>query len=161
MRKFKNFTLKEFLDALSQKVPVPGGGSVAALCAANAAALLSMVANYSLGRQKSKGAEARLVKALAKSEALRDRFLDLVDLDAEAYMKVVNARLGTAHQKTAAKKQAASVPKEVAKLCRQAIELTPVLVKDGNPSLLSDVEVAVELLFAAYKSAMINVRVNQ
>lgn len=161
MKKFKNFTLKEFLDTLSKKTPVPGGGSVAALCAANASALLSMAANYSLGRQKSKRVEARLKKTFEKTEVLRKRFLDLVDLDARAYMKVVKARSGTAQQKRLAKKQAAAVPEEVARLCQKAIELTPALVKDGNPHLLSDVEVAIELLFAAYKSAIITVNSQQ
>lgn len=161
MKKFKNATLKEFLDILSKKVPVPGGGSVAALTAANAASLLSMVANYSIDKSSSKRVNARLTKTLEKSEILRKRFLELVDGDAAAYMKVVKARSGTAQQKRAAKKAAAAVPKETAKLCQKALELAPVLVKGGNSNLLSDVEVAVELLFAAYKSAMINVRVNQ
>ena len=96
-----------------------------------------------------------------KTEVLRKRFLDLVDLDARAYMKVVKARSGTAQQKRLAKKQAAAVPEEVARLCQKAIELTPALVKDGNPHLLSDVEVAIELLFAAYKSAIITVNSQQ
>lgn len=161
MKKFKNFTVKEFSDMLSKKTPVPGGGSVAALCAVDAAGLLSMVANYSLGKTSNKRVEAGLKKTLAKSEVLRKRFLDLVDLDAQAYLMVVKARSGTVQQKRAAKKGAAAIPKEVAKLCRQALELAPILVKDGNPYLVSDVEVAIELLFAAYKSAMINVRVNQ
>jgi len=161
VKTFKNLTLKKFLDELSQKSPVPGGGSVAALCAAQAAGLLCMVANYSLGRCSGRRVEARLTKVLDQSRDLRDRFLALADEDAKAYLNVVDARGKGPRVVRAAKRGAAAVPRQTARLCRKAMDLTDVLVNDGNPYLLSDVEVAVELLFAAYKSAMINVRVNQ
>ena len=161
MKTFKQFTVKEFLTDLSQKKPVPGGGSVAALCGAAACGLLSMAGEYSLGKGKSRQVEGRLKKVVVQAKEMRDRFLDLADLDARAYLKVVKARSQTAKKKQDARKEAAAVPRETARLCRQALALTPVMVTNGNPYLLSDVEVAVELLFAAYKSAMINVRVNQ
>lgn len=161
MSDFKNFTLTQFLDVLAEKKPVPGGGAVAALCAGNAAALISMTARYSLGKGKPASVEKKIERILEKSEILRQRFLELVDLDAKAYMKVVDARQGTAQEKRQAKKEATRVPAEIARLCRQALGLTPTLVTEGNQYLLSDVEVAIELLFAAYKSAMINIRINQ
>lgn len=84
-----------------------------------------------------------------------------MDLDAQAYLGVVAARKADPASHKAALRAAARVPREVAKLCYQAIELTPALVRDGNKNLLSDVEVAVELLEAAFKSALINVAINQ
>ncbi len=39
-------TVSEFLDRLAARSPTPAGGSVAALCAAQAAALVAMVARY-------------------------------------------------------------------------------------------------------------------
>ena len=39
-------TVKDFLDRLSARSPTPAGGSVAALCTAQAAALVAMVARY-------------------------------------------------------------------------------------------------------------------
>lgn len=39
-------TLTEFLDRLAARTPTPAGGSVAALCTAQAAALVAMVARY-------------------------------------------------------------------------------------------------------------------
>ena len=161
MKKFQRYTLKEYLDSLSAKKPVPGGGSAAALTAATGAALISMVARYSLGKGASKTVEKKIEKTLAKSEALRERFLEYVDLDAEAYLKVVEARKGTAREKKAAARQARNVPLQVAKLCYTAVELTPFLVEKGNKYLVSDVEVAVELLMAAFHSAMINVAINE
>ena len=44
-------TVNAFTDELSTDSPAPGGGSVAALCGALAAALASMVANLTVGRR--------------------------------------------------------------------------------------------------------------
>jgi formiminotetrahydrofolate cyclodeaminase len=41
------------------------------------------------------------------------------------------------------------------------VQLAPGLVAKGNRHLVSDVEVAVELMSASYQSAMVNVRINQ
>lgn len=160
MKKFQDHTLKEYCDRLSLKVPVPGGGSAAALSAALGAALISMVVNYSLGK-KTADVDAQLNKILLKSEKLRKRFMELVDLDAEAYLNFVQARKADDRTKKQARQRACDVPLEVAKLCYEAIDLTPYLVLEGNKYLVSDVEVALELLGAAYKSAMVNVKINQ
>ncbi len=160
MKKFQDYTLSEYCNVLSQKVSVPGGGSAAALTAALGASLLCMVVNYSLGK-KTADVDAKLTEILKKSEALRKRFLELVDLDAQAYLEFVNARKADEATKEKARKRACEVPLEIAKLCYEALDLAPYLVLEGNKYLVSDVEVALELLAAAYKSAMFNVRINQ
>lgn len=160
MKKYKDHSLEEYLQALSVKTPAPGGGSAAALTAALGAALISMAAHYSLGKNSS-SVDRKLQRLLTKSERLRKRFLELVDLDAAAYLAVVQTRKSPEEIRAAALKKAAAVPREVGKLCFEAIQLAPFLATKGNKHLLSDVEVAVEFLLAAFKSAMVNVRVNQ
>ncbi len=160
MKKLKNHTLTQYVDILSQKVPVPGGGSAGALTGALGVALIEMVANYSLGRSKQKRVENRIEKILEQSRQIRLELLELVDLDAEAYLKVVNTRHASAKEKKAALKGACDVPKRVAQLCYKAIRLTPFLVKQGNKYLVSDIEVAIEMLLASYNSAVINIKVN-
>jgi len=160
MKKYKNHTLQEYLDVLSKKTPTPGGGSAAALTAATGAALVSMVANYSKGKSKSKKAEDRISSILKQSEKIRKRLLTLVDLDAEAYLDVVKARGASESVKKRASQKAAKAPLEVCRLCYNAIQLTPYLVKHGNQNLVSDVEVAVEMFQAAFRSAHINVEIN-
>ena len=82
----------------------------------------------------------------------------MVDEDAQAYLGVVAARkLDAKAQKDAARK-AAKVPKEICTLSYQAVELTPLIVEHGNPYLMSDVEVALELLLAGYHSAIVMVK---
>ena len=158
---FKNKTLQEYLDQLSRRDPVPGGGSTAALAGAMAVGLISMVTNYSIGRKaNTKSVEKRLNQILAKSEPIRLRLLELTSLDSEAYLKVTAARsLDKKAQKEAAK-FARAVPREICKLCYKAVQLTPYLADKGNPYLLSDVEVALELLMSAFNAARIMVRVN-
>lgn len=160
-KKYIHHTLEEYADVLSQKTPVPGGGSAAALTAAVAAALLSMVANYSIGKSSSKTAGRKIEGVLHKSEQLRKQFLEFVDLDAQAYLRVVQSRGASLKERRKALKEARDVPLKICRLCYQAVRLTPVLVEQGNKYLLSDVEVAVELLEAAFKAALINVRINQ
>jgi len=161
MKKFYRYPVKDYLDALASREPVPGGGSAAAAAAALGAALISMVANYSLKKGKPASVEKKIAAHLRKSEKIREKLTELLHRDAESYLNVVKTRKGTAAQKRRARTQAQKVPQEIARECYKAIELTPFLVKEGNPNLLSDIEVAVELLYAAFESAQINVRVNQ
>jgi glutamate formiminotransferase/formiminotetrahydrofolate cyclodeaminase len=161
MKQYANVTLKEYLDELASKNPTPGGGSAAALTAALGATLLSMVANYSKGRSGKPAVEKRIQKTLNESERFRKRLLRLVDLDAQAYLKVVQTRRGPEKAKKAARKKAREVPFEICRVCYSALDLAPVLVRDGNPYLLSDIQCAVELLLAGFNAAMVNVEINQ
>lgn len=161
MQKYKNQSLKKYLECLSAREPVPGGGSAAALVGALGAALISMVANYSVNKKKPKPADAKIRKTLQESEKIRKRLLELVDLDAKAYLRVVKTRHANPKIKKAALKNAREVPKEVCRLCYAAVKLTPILVTKGNRHLISDVRVALEMLTAAFHSAMVNVEINQ
>ena len=158
---FKNLTIQKYADQLAGREPVPGGGSAAALTAALGAGLISMVTRYSIGRKNNtKSVEKRLASILKTSEQVRKRLLELTTLDSKAYLNIVAARKRDvqAQQKTA--KAAAAVGKEVCRLCYKALDLAPFLVAQGNPYLLSDVEVAVELLEAGFNSSMVMVRIN-
>lgn len=161
MKKYQNHTLKEYCHCLSLKTPVPGGGSAAALGGALGAALISMVANYSLKRNQSGEVERKIQDILRRSEKIRKRLLELVGLDAAVYLKVVKTRHAPWEEKKKALQQARKVPLEVCRLCYAAVALTPFLVQKGNPYLQSDVVVAVEFLQAAFNSAKVNVEINQ
>ena len=161
MKKFKDHTLSEYLDRLSAREPVPGGGSAAALSSALGAGLIAMVTQYSLGKGKPAAVEAKLNKILVKAVDIRSQLFEMVDEDAKAYLDVVAARkLDKNAQKKAAQK-AFAVPRLICRLSYQAVELTPYLVDNGNPYLMSDVEVALELLLAGYHSAIVMVKANQ
>jgi formiminotetrahydrofolate cyclodeaminase len=158
---FKDKTLQEYLDQLSRREPIPGGGSAAAFTAAMGVGLISMVTNYSIGRKSNtKAIDKRLARILTISEPIRLRLLELTSLDSEAYLKVSAARSLDKKAQKLASKEAKAVPQEVCKLCYKALHLTSYLAEKGNPYLLSDVEVAIELLLAAFYGARIMVRIN-
>ncbi|MCR4336689.1 MAG: cyclodeaminase/cyclohydrolase family protein [Candidatus Omnitrophica bacterium] len=161
MKLYQNHTLKEYIHQLGSRAPVPGGGSAAALSGALGAALISMVAEYSRGKTGSPAREKKNLQILKESQKISRRFLEYVDLDAQAYLQVVRTRKSPERMKKAALKKAQAVPLEVCKLAYQTLVLTPFLVEYGNPHLVSDVEVAIELLLATFESAMINVKINQ
>ncbi len=147
MREYKKASIKKYLDDLSAKSPVPGGGSSAALSAAMAAALLGMTINFTLGKERYRKYECWLNEALKESESLRTEFLRLMDLDVVAY-------------DSGNYNDALDVPFMVARLCFEGIKLCPVLAKRCNTNLISDVGVAAGLFEAAFFAAFLNVRVN-
>ena len=104
--------------------------------------------------------DKRLAKILTSSEFIRLRLLELTSLDSEAYLKVSVARTLDKKAQQKAAKEAKAVPQEICKLCYKAVQLTPYLAEKGNPYLLSDVEVALELLMSAFNGARIMVRIN-
>ncbi|MFH1458477.1 MAG: cyclodeaminase/cyclohydrolase family protein [Candidatus Omnitrophota bacterium] len=144
---YRDKTLKQYLDDLAAKVPAPGGGSAAALTAGLGASLISMVVNFTLGKPQYARFEEELKEILFKSEDLRSKFLDLVDLDVSAY-------------KSKNIKAALDIPFKVCRLCVEAIKLCPPLIKKGNIRLISDVSVAACLLESAFASACYNVEIN-
>jgi methenyltetrahydrofolate cyclohydrolase len=142
-----NKTLRDYLDDLAAKLPAPGGGSAAAFTASEAAALVSMVLNFTIGKPRYAKYEPELKGLLEKSEQLRKEFLRLVDLDVTAY-ESKNIR------------DALDVPFMITRLCFEGIKLCPPLVTKGNQNLISDVAVAAILFEAAFTSAYFNVEIN-
>lgn len=140
-------TLKKYLDDLAARLPSPGGGSAAALNAALAAALVSMVVNFTIGKPKYAVYENELKIILETSEKLRREFLNLADLDVTAY-KSGNAR------------DALDVPFMIARLCFEGMKLCGPLVKKGNINLISDAAVAAVFFESAFSAACFNVEIN-
>ncbi len=144
---YKDKTLEDYIKELSSRLPVPGGGSAAALCAAMAAALMSMVINFTLGNPKFVKHESKLKEALSQSERFRKEFIRLVDLDAVAY-KSKNIR------------DAVKVPFMVARFCFEGIKLASSLTKKSNPKLISDLAIAAALFEAGFFSSVFNIKIN-
>lgn len=163
-------SLAAFLDQLASSAPEPGGGAAAALVGATGAALVSMVANLTLGREKFAAAAASMEQALARATALRAALLAAVDQDAAAFRGVMAAyRLPreTDEQKTArtraihgALREAARVPAAVVRLCEEVATLSRAAAEHGNPQVVSDAAIAAVLADAAAQSAALNVRIN-
>jgi formiminotetrahydrofolate cyclodeaminase len=163
-------TTSDFLDALASSQPTPGGGGAAALTGSQAAALVSMVINFTIGKKKYADIEEEMRGYLARSEALCSVLLAAVDADADAFDAVAatySLPKETDAEKAArtaamqdALKHAAAVPFDVAEKCLEIIRLAAPVGAKGNNNVVSDAATALYLAFAALKSAIVNVNIN-
>ena len=62
----ESMTIQEFLDVLSSKEPVPGGGGASALAGALGNALGQMVVNLTVGKKKYAEVEDEMQKYLTE-----------------------------------------------------------------------------------------------
>ncbi|HEB77549.1 MAG TPA: methenyltetrahydrofolate cyclohydrolase [Methylothermaceae bacterium] len=163
---FKQQSLQRFLDQLASRDPTPGGGSAAAVMGAMAAALVSMVANLTIGKPRYQEVEGEMRRLLAQAESLRDQLLDAMEADVEAFNQVMAAyRLPKDNPERSqaiqtALKKATEAPLRCARLCVAVIELCREAADKGNRNVLSDVGVGVLAAHAGLKSCAINVTVN-
>jgi methenyltetrahydrofolate cyclohydrolase len=170
VRLFSDLSIRGFLDELASGAPVPGGGAGAALAGASGAALVSMVCNLTIGREKFQAVEPAMRDALALSDALRGKLLDLLQADTRVYARVMAAYKlprATADDKSAraaaiqdALKAACDVPQEMARVLHDLLAVIPEVAEKGNVSAVSDAGVGAVLAFAALESAALNVRIN-
>jgi formiminotetrahydrofolate cyclodeaminase len=165
----QNETIDGYLQRLADRVPAPGGGAAAALHAAQAAALLGMVARYS-DRTEALAAQVVVAEVLRESDELRGIALRLAEEDAQAFSAVAGAyRLpkGTEEQRSArsaaiaaALVEAAVPPAETVQVAGRLVELAERLLPVGNRNVITDVAAAAEAARAAATTGRVNVEVN-
>ena len=161
---------KDFVEALSSKDPVPGGGGAAALVGSIGMALGNMVGNLTVGKKKYKDVEEEVYDIMEKANELQKSLLSMVDGDAEVFKEVAKvykmpretaeekALRGEAMEK--ALKLACSVPMDIIRVSLEAIKLQARLGEIGSIMALSDVGVGVLCLKAALISGRLNVIIN-
>ncbi len=162
--------LRHFMDKLASKSPEPGGGSVAALIGALGAALVSMVSNLTLGKEKYQSVQPQIETLLKESEKLRADLQDLIQKDTEAYgalSAVYKMPKNTDAEKAArtakmqeALKTACQVPFEIGLKSLDVAKLAERAADIGNVGAVSDAGVAVLLAQACAQSAALNVKIN-
>jgi methenyltetrahydrofolate cyclohydrolase len=160
-------TIADFLDQLAARVPAPGGGATAALHAAQAAALLAMVARYSDGPRYDAELMSRIV---TEADALRQDALALADADADAFGAVAQAyRLPRATEPekavrsaaiSSALADAARPPADVVRTALLLVSLAEDLWPAGNRGMITDVAAAAEAARAAAVTARLVIEVN-
>ena len=160
----------DFVAATASKEPTPGGGAIAALTGATGVALAEMVANLTFGKKGYEEVQSEMEELQTKSEAIRNRMLELSQADADVFNIFMNA-LGlpknTDEEKVArtaaiqqAYKDAAMVPFEIGELAYQIFELAELASSKGNQNLITDGIIAAINARAAVKAAFLNVRIN-
>ena len=162
-------TISGFLDQLAARTAAPGGGGAAALHAAQAAALVAMVARYSDG-PRSVGHAELIARVLTEADQLRADCVALITADAGAFGAVAVAYQlpkDTADQKAArsAAIAAALIPAtrpqaEVIAACGRLLGLAEALRPVANRSVIGDLAAAVASIRAAAATGRINIEAN-
>ncbi len=166
----KELSIQEFVREVSSPSPAPGGGSVAALAGAQAAALLSMYCNLSQNRNKLGEIVDMLQNVGEEARFLMTRMLEAVDEDTVAFNQVMESyRMPKESEKEKAErekavqealKNAADVPVQTARGSLRVLSLVNEAAGKGNPSAISDLGVANLQALAALTGACYNVKMN-
>ncbi len=162
--------LSELLDKTASSDPVPGGGSIAALSAAVAASLAEMVANLTMGKKGYESVEEEMTAVAEKMRPLREKLLDDMDRDADAYSEVFSAfKLPKRTEEEKEKRQktiqdglkhATLVPLGVAEDAFSILKLARTVITRGNKNAVTDGAVAAMMARTAVLSALYNVKIN-
>jgi len=162
--------LRKYLDDAASNKPAPGGGSVSACVGALGAALVAMVCNLTLGKEKFADVQAPVRELVAKAEAARARLEALLQDDTVAYDGVIAAyRLPKDSEEEQAARTAAvqaglivaaDVPLEICRVGVQVCRLARTAAELGNPQAVTDAGIGAVLGEAAVQGGALNVRIN-
>lgn len=161
---------KEFVEALADKVSVPGGGGAAALGGAIGIALSTMVGNFTVGKKKYAEVEDEVKDLIARGQKVQADLLDLIAKDAEAFEPLSAAYglpNGTEEEKKfkvetleRESKNAVAVPMEIMRKSYEGIKIHERMGQIGSRMLISDVGCGVVFLRGALIAGQLNVVIN-
>jgi methenyltetrahydrofolate cyclohydrolase len=160
-------TIASFITRLAARSAAPGGGATGALHAAQAAALLAMVARFSDGPRH----DAEVVgRVRAAADGLADEALELAEADSAAFEKVVDAYQlpkDTPEQKAARSEAiaealggAARPPADLMAASVRLAGLGEDLLAVANRNVISDIAAAAAAIGAAAVTAQVNIEAN-
>ena len=166
----ESMTIQEFLDVLSSKEPVPGGGGASALAGALGNALGQMVANLTIGKKKYALVEDEIKELAERMKGIQGQFSALADQDAKVFAplaKCYSLPSGTEEEKAykaevmeARLLDASLVPMEIMEKAAEMLEIMDILADKGSRMAVSDVGVGVQFIRTALLGAVMNVYIN-
>jgi formiminotetrahydrofolate cyclodeaminase len=163
-------TIADWLAHLGSAEPAPGGGAAAAMQAAIGAAMVSMVANLTIGKPVHAAHEEHAIQVRDRADAVRTEALRLGKEDAVAFTALMTAYKlprTTEEERTARREAvrsathaAALPPLAIAAAAADVVVLAESLRGRSNPQVVSDLAVAAASAVGAAESAAVNVEIN-
>lgn len=161
-----NIQIDEFIEQLSSKAPVPGGGGASALVGAIGVALCSMVANLTSGKKKYAQYQTEIDEIIVRTKNSAHRLLELIQKDAEVF-EPLSAAYGIPKDAPGREDilenalfEACSVPMEILREVSGVIDILEQLKEKGSKLAVSDVGVAASACKSAMEGAIMNVYIN-
>ena len=153
--------IKKYVDDLAARLPAPGGGSAAGLSGALGTALLEMVCNFTVGKEKYKDVEQAMQGYLTTLKKIREEFMILIDEDVRAYSTIRDAFKGK-DKKVIDKtlKAGYCISLKICELSKNSMQIAVDLPERSNANLITDVGCGAELLSASFNSSIYNAEIN-
>ncbi len=165
-----SMTLTDFANETSSESPAPGGGSIAAYVGALGVSLATMVANLSSHKKGWDDRWKEFSDWAEKGENYKNILLQLVDADAAAFNKIMQAFAlpkANPEEKTIrtqaiqdATKYAIEIPFKVMQTAYASMTVIKAMVIEGNPNSVTDAGVGALCARSAVIGAFMNVRIN-
>ena len=166
----KDMTVTQLCDLTASNSPAPGGGSISAMAAAYAGALVCMVAKLTLGKKGYEDVQDEMAEMDQEADAMRQVLLSDIQKDSESFngfMVALAMPKDTEEEKALrsqamqdALKGACAVPYEVAGKALRMLQLAVDAVTKGNLNTASDGMVGVLMGRAGVIGDLNNVRIN-
>jgi formiminotetrahydrofolate cyclodeaminase len=158
-------TAREFNVRVADPELFSGGGSVAALVAANACALALLVGRLSARRRVNVDAQPAINGTLSSIETLSEWFYGAADQDLIVLDELLAAQRGLKQggsraDYSAALLRAARSPLELAERCAQLVAHISTLTSTASRFTVSDLGAAAALAAGACRAALLTVDVN-
>jgi formiminotetrahydrofolate cyclodeaminase len=159
-------SVHDFLVSAAAKTPTPGGGSVAALGGALAAALGAMAMEFTVGKKAYAAHEAETRAALAAFKSAGENLRELVAEDIAAYealaplLKLPADRRAANPDYLAAVVAAIRVPETILGFALSVLERCAAMAEKTNKFLIGDLGVAAAYAHATVEGAELMVRTN-
>lgn len=166
--------LKDFTNDLASNSPAPGGGSVAALCAALSSSLTSMVFNLTIGKEfynnYNEEVKIKIKKNLDYVTKLKDDFMGYMEEDTKVFTELMVAfklpkdsedeKVLRREEINKSYKLALDVPYNLAKSSFNLYDSILIATNYGNINTVSDAGIAALMLQSAIEGAVLNVNIN-
>ena len=125
MKEYSSMPIMSYVEELSSKNAVPGGGGTCALVGALGTALTDMVGNLTVGKKKYAAVEAEIVGIMKETDKLKAELLALIDKD-----PVVFEPLSKAYGLPSGTPGEAAYKEEVLEKCLHEAASVPIAVMD-------------------------------
>lgn len=169
-KRLVDLSLMSYSEEVASEKPTPGGGSAASYAGALGAGLIAMGCRLTLTRKDYEAFHQQANQILDQCEDLRQKLLGVVDEDAAAFEKVMQAlrmpknseeekRLRQEALQNALK-GAAEAPAKSALYSMEVMKLALKLAEFGNLNIISDIECGFHLANAALRGTASNVQIN-
>ncbi len=165
-----DLSLTSYSDEVASEKPTPGGGSAASYAGALGAALIAMGCRLTLSRKDYEQYHRPAKEILAECENLRQGLLEVVDQDALAFQKVMEALKMPKNNDEEKKvrqealqnslKGAAEAPEKSVIYSMEVMRQALKLAEFGNLNVISDIECGFHLAYAAMRGTASNVQIN-